>query len=165
MGGPVIASTRFNATTWEENVAWRRQWCGEGCAYGSSKRMGESIAIEAEVIVLEMHNDENRIKGIGVVRNKVYLKERCRIYKSDPNYNRYVYRGNVRIDRDDFTADEERIMAILDLALFKGSSHSKRGRGILRLPKRIVQTKSMNLPLFLEQIVRRVRCSGQTTHS
>lgn len=155
MGGPVIAATRFDTTTWDENVMWRRRHGCEGCIYGSSKRMGESIGAEATVIVLEMHNDEDRIKGIGLVRNKVYLKERCHIYESDPNYNRYVYRGAVRVDRDDLTVEEEKIIAILDLALFKTSGHSKRGRGIARLPTRIVETKSMNLPRFLEQIVRR----------
>ena len=155
MSIPLVSSTRFNTVTWEENVAWRREHGWEGAIYGSSKRMGETIGAEKEVIVLEMHNDENRIKGIGVVRNKVYTQERCRIYKSDPNYNRYIYRGKLRIDRDDLDAVDEKLMAILDLALFKGSAHSKRGRGILRLPDRIVKTKAFNLPRRIEEIVHR----------
>ena len=155
MSAPIIASTRFDSVTWEENVAWRRQQGWEGAIYGCPKRMGKTIGAELDVIVLEMHNDEDRIQGIGVVRNKVYLKERCRIYKSDPNYNRYIYRGSVRIDRDELNADDEKIMALLDLALFKTSAHSKRGRGISRLPDRIVNTKAFDLPRRIEAIVRR----------
>lgn len=154
---PIIASTRFNNTTWEENVAWRRQHGYEGAIYGSSKRMGETIGPEKEVIVLEMHNDENRVKGIGVVLNKVYLQERCNIYKSDRNYNRYIYRGNFRVDREELNEADEKIMAIMDIALFKGSAHSKRGRGILRLPDRIVNTKALDLPRRIEEIVLRHR--------
>ena len=120
--------------------------------------MGETIRPEANVIVLEMHNDENRIQGIGVVKNKVYTQERCRIYKSDQNYNRYIYRGNIRIDRDDLNAEDEKIMEILDIALFKGSAHSKRGRGILRLPDRIVNTKCMNLTKRIEELVQHYCC-------
>lgn len=156
MSRSVIASTRFNSTTWEENDAWRREHNWTGCIYGAPKRTGETIAAEVNVIVLEMHNDENRIKGIGLIRNKVHTKEKARIYKSDPNYNRYIYHGNVRVDRNDLTADEEKIIAVLDTALFKGATHSKRGRGIMKLPRKIIETKSMNLPLFLEKIIDRV---------
>jgi hypothetical protein len=155
MSTTVIASTRFNKTTWEENQTWRRKNGYEGAIYGSSKRMGETIGAEKEVIVLEMHNDEDRIQGIGVVRNKLYLQERCRIYKSDPNYNRYIYRGDFRVDREELNDADEKIIALLDLALFKTSAHSKRGRGISRLPDRIVKTKAFDLPRRIEEIVLR----------
>ena len=150
----VLATTRFNETTWDENVSWRRQHDWEGCIYGTSKRMGGTIPPEVDVIVLEMHNDENRIKGVGLVRNKVYTRERHRIYRSDPNYNRYIYLGHARIDRDELDADEEKIMGVLDLAVFKGATHLKRGHGIIRIPKNIVDTKCMNLPGFFETMFR-----------
>lgn len=150
----VIATTRFNHTTWEENLRWRQQNAIDGCIYGVPKRMTDSVVAEADVIVLEMHNDENRIRGIGLIQNKTYHKEPCRIYESDRNYNRYIYRGRIRIDRSQMDADEEKLMIVLDLALFTGRSHSKRGRGIMCLPKRLLETKSMDLPQRFEAILR-----------
>jgi len=153
----VLATTRFNETTWDENEFWRRRHGWEGCIYGTSKRMSETILPEVDVVVLEMHNDENKIKGIGLVANKVYTKERHCVYKSDPNYNRYIYLGKTRIDRDELDDEEDKIIRILDIAIFKGASHLKRGHGIIRLPKNIVETKSMNMPDFFEAMVKRHR--------
>ena len=160
MSNCIIASTRFNQTTWNENVEWRRKHNWNGCIYGTPKRTGETFPPEANVIVIEMHNDENRIKGIGLIENKIDTRNRAKIYNSDLNYNRYIYRGKLRVDRSEFTNKEEQIIAILDIALFKGATHSKRGRGILRVPRKIINTKSINLPLCFENIVKRTIISS-----
>ena len=113
--------------------------------------MGERIHLEADVYVLEMNNDENRIMGIGKAFNRPILKdkEKYKIY-SDRNYNRYIYSGNARIDRADMTPDEEKIMWVLDRLVFKGSRHLKRGHGVARMPSWI----SENRQLGLEQAIK-----------
>ena len=100
MGGFVIASTRFNTPTWEENVAWRRRRGWEGCIYGTPKRMGETIAAEAGVSFLRCTMIKIASKVSASFETRC-IRRRCRIYKSDPNYNRYIYRGGIRVDRDD----------------------------------------------------------------
>jgi hypothetical protein len=149
----IIATTRFNETTWNENVEWRRQNDWEGCIYGTPKRMGATIPPEVDVVVLEMHNDENRIKGVGLTQNKVFMREQHRIYNQG-NYNRYIYKGANRVDRDDMTNKEEKIMRVFDVLLFKGSRHLKRGHGIIRLPQRIVATKHIDVPEFFNTMIK-----------
>lgn len=46
-------------------------------------------------------------------------KKKFRVY-SNRYYNRFVYKSNTRIERDDFTPYEESIIAVLDTLLFKG---------------------------------------------
>jgi hypothetical protein len=111
----------------------------------------QSIKENEWIIVLEMHNDINKIIGLGLMRN-IPIKNN-KIY-SCGNYNRYTYEGRIRIDLsnvdtslssrgDDDTKDnvlttEERIVIrILELSLFYGQKHSKRAKGICELPSRI----------------------------
>ena len=111
----------------------------------------QSIKENEWIIVLEMHNDINKIIGLGLMRN-IPIKNN-NIY-SCGNYNRYTYEGRVRIDlsnvdttlssrgdddtKDDVLTTEERIVIrILELSLFYGQKHSKRAKGICELPSRI----------------------------
>jgi hypothetical protein len=98
----------------------------------------QSIKLNEWVIVLEMHNDINKIIGLGLMRN-IPIKNN-KIY-SCGNYNRFTYEGHIRIDlsNDDVLTTEERIVIrILELSLFYGQKHSKRAKGICELPSRII---------------------------
>ena len=97
------------------------------------------------MIVLEMHNDINRIIGLGLVRNAPL---KCNKIYSCGNYNRYTYEGRVRVDLSDdknlasaqafvLTEEERIVIRMLELSLFYGQAHSKRAKGICELPGRI----------------------------
>ena len=78
-----------------------------------------------------MNNDTNKIMGIGLVRNYINLKYKMCVYKSDTNYNRYVYNSAHRKDRSEIN---KKLLCALELILFKGSGHFKRGQGIITIP-------------------------------
>ena len=148
-----ICTTRFNWETLQQNCAWRRrQQKMHHCVYGSPTAMKHAIRENAWMIVLEMHNDINKIAGIGLVRNSpnlpqdsensVIINSKPRVYKCG-NYNRFIYQGAYRIDLLNnestltLTPEEQLVIRMLELALFYGPNHSKRGKGICELPKHV----------------------------
>jgi|TARA_B110000285_G_scaffold152873_1_gene170724 hypothetical protein len=139
----LIATTRFNAETWRENKRWRRENEWAGCIYGTQKKVSDKVMVNAPIFVIEMHNDQNRVKGIGFIQNKL-LTRRYKIY-GDYNYNFYTYKSEYRVDRRNMNFDERKIMRLFDILLFKGAKHLKRGQGILSIPKWIADTKHVNL--------------------
>lgn len=146
-----IATTRFNNETWEQNQLWRRQNGWEGCIYGTPMEMKEDVYKGALVIILEMNNDINKIMGLGVVKNRVATDKYYKIYKWG-NYNRYTYKSKYRIDRDEMDDEEEKLMKIFDVLLFKGSRHLKRGQGITCLPSWIMKNSHINFTTKLRDI-------------
>ena len=127
-----LTTTRFNNLTWSENEAYRQQNQKIGCIYPTTEPNGQTMPEEANLFVLEMNNEQNRIMGIGLVKNKpIYNK--YHVY-SDPKYNCYAYLGKNRIDRLQMTIDEERIMKVFDILCFKGSRHMKRLVGLKAFP-------------------------------
>ena len=63
---PYLASTRFNTETWKQNEKWRENNNYKGCVYGSPIRIKDDVPIGANIIILEMQNDINKIVGIGL---------------------------------------------------------------------------------------------------
>ena len=90
-----------------------------------------------------MHNDINKIKGIGLIRNAVVIKKYHKIY-SDGNYNRYTYKSKYRIDANTLDHEEKKIIEILEILVFKGSRHLKRGQGITSVPEWLSNNKHIN---------------------
>ena len=113
----VIATTRFNEKTWKENCLWREKNNWKGCIYGSPKQVSETISLFIPIFILEMHNDENIIQGVGLIKNAVSVDKYYKIY-SEGNYNRYTYKSEYRVDRNDMTEYEEKIMSIFDTLVF-----------------------------------------------
>jgi hypothetical protein len=90
--------------------------------------MPTTVPHMALVFVIEMNNDTNSIEGIGVIRNYINRKYNTCIYKSDHNYNRYIYNSAYRKNIDEI--ENKKVIEILELMLFYGSRHYKRGQGI-----------------------------------
>ena len=134
----VLATTRFNSHTWNENKRWRDTHGMKGCIYGTPFQIGPKILLESTVYILEMHNDENKIKGVGMIINIPNVNKYHNIY-SNKNYNRYTYKSEYRIDRDDMSPSELTVIKILDVLLFTTSRHLKRGSGITSVPTRIME--------------------------
>jgi hypothetical protein len=128
----IIVTTRFNNKTWEENTRFRNTHSMIGCIYPSPEMNSREITENAYLFVLEMNNDENKIMGIGIVKNHpIYNK--YAVY-SNQNYNRFTYLGKLRIDRTSMDEMEENIMKVFDILCFKGSRHMKRLQGIKAFP-------------------------------
>jgi hypothetical protein len=150
-----LATTRFNNQTWNELQQWltKNEWTG--CIYGSPIQVKESIT--NTMIVLEMHNDENRIKAISLVsKHAVYSDKAHQIYK-DRNYNRYIYKSPYRLVLDTITLTpfEEKIITILNQLLFKGACHLKRAQGITAMPTWIMKNRYIDFIKYFKLLLAR----------
>ena len=77
---PPLACTRFNNKTWQEYQDWKNanQQAYEHiykrplkCIYGAPREISnKKIPPQAQILVIEMNNDENRIMGIGEIINQ-----------------------------------------------------------------------------------------------
>ena len=169
-----ICTTRFNTETLQQNFAWRRRHQKlDECVYGSPIPVKHAVRGSAWMIVLEMQNDANKIVGIGLVKNSPNLPivpivpivpiPKCGGVALKPsvyncgNYNRFIYQGAYRIDllsnELELTREEQLVIKILELALFYGPHHSKRGKGICELPKHVASL--YDFKECLKQLVQR----------
>jgi hypothetical protein len=127
----LIATTRFNDKTYEENRNFQQE--EYPCIYNCNKPVSQYISSKLDIYVLEMNNDKNCIMGIGVIRNDpIYNKYKIH---DEEKYNIFSYVGKDRIDRSDFTKEEERMIKVFDILCFTGKRHSKRLVGIKCFPK------------------------------
>lgn len=146
-----IATTRFNQDTWQQNKEWRESHKWSGCVYGSPVRIADKYTPNASMFVLEMNNDKNKIQGIGFIKNKNHIGKYHKIYK-DGNYNRYIYKSSRRVDRKNLDREQKKTIRILDILLFKGSRHLKRGQGIIVVPEWISENKHILFIPFFKKI-------------
>lgn len=133
----MLASTRFNNDTWNENQRFREKNNLHGCIYCSPQTMSAKIEWGSIVFIVEMNNSTNEIEGIGIVKNKP-ITERGGIYET-LNFNRYVFIGEYRINRDVLIRYQPKIVEALDHILFKEKTHLKRGCGITRIPEKLLK--------------------------
>jgi len=130
-----LLTTRFNNYTFNENKIFKQKHNFEGCIYNVPQEISPKIPILSKVFVFEMNNEENKIMGIGYLKNKPNFRKRRIIY-SDNNYNRYSYIGKYRIDRKELYKDEKEFLKIIEDLVFKGSDHIKRGQGFISIPEK-----------------------------
>jgi lipopolysaccharide export LptBFGC system permease protein LptF len=148
-----LAATRFNELTWQENINWRKKNNHTGCIYGTPSELKSNINTVDTIFVLEMHNTENKIKGIGIIHNQLARDKNYYIY-SDGNYNRYTYQSAYRIDINDLTGYNKAIVEVFDILLFKTKKHIKRAQGITELPTWILTNKHFNFIQFFRDLFR-----------
>jgi hypothetical protein len=151
----MITTTRFSNETWRQNMEYRKRYQFKGCIYGSSTKISEKIIpFGVDVFVIEMNNTLNRIEGIGRIRNRIDYdnddndKTPFKIYEKQTtmhfNFNKIVYRGRVRINRDYIEEENPELLEILDHILFKGKTHVKRGIRITRFPPKLFTHEKCN---------------------
>lgn len=146
-----ITVTRFNKNTFEENKNFRIN-NSINCIYSIPIKICDKILPNEKIIVIEMNNTKNKIEGFGIIKNKLDLQNKYKIY-NDNNYNRYTYKSNYRIDIEDLTSYELFIIKELENLLFKTRSHCKRGQGIQKLPSHITfKNYKFNYIRFLNEI-------------
>jgi hypothetical protein len=127
----------------------------QGSIYCTPIKPKESI--RDTMIVLEMHNDENQIKAISIVKKRVVpYDKRPKIYQ-DSNYTRYIYKSPYRLvfGEIELTAMEKLIIAILNELLFKGACHSKRCNGITEMPIWIMRNKRIDFLAYFRALLKR----------
>tara|TARA_E500000178_G_C16948447_1_gene719995 strand:- start:500 stop:982 length:483 start_codon:yes stop_codon:yes gene_type:complete len=145
-----IATTRFNNVTFMENSRWREKNNWKGCIYPVPKQISNNFLLNELIFILEMNNDSNKIKGVGLIKNRI-SKKKYKIY-SMQNYNRYIYKSIYRIDRKEMTHEEKKVLRILDFLVFKGKTHLKRGQGIIFIPKWIKNNNKINFVNLLKNL-------------
>jgi len=145
-----IASTRFNNDTLSQNMAYRQK-TGEISIYGTGFQINVKYSIGCVLFVFEMNNDENRIEGIGVITNNTVFDKRHKIY-NDSNYNRFIYRGNYWLSRQQILENDPEIVEIFDKMLFKGKSHLKRQSGITVVTEKLALKWKYDLDILKRQI-------------
>jgi hypothetical protein len=128
-----LATTRFTNATWDENCAYRAKLPADTsvkCIYLSQFAMDARIPKKANILVVEMNNETNRILGLGWIQN-LPISQKYRVYSKE-EYNRYAFVGKYRLDRTEITDRE--LLAKLEQYCFYGKGHQKRLRGITRIP-------------------------------
>lgn len=146
-----IAATRFNNETYAANMSYRKK-TGSPVIYGSSIQIQVKYDPGSIIFVIEMNNEENRIEGIGLIRNTQVTDKRHNIY-SNSDYNRFIYRGDYWLSRKQLEEIDAELVEICDLVLFKGKSHLKRQSGISVLTKQLFT----NWDYSLQQMKSKVR--------
>ena len=150
-----LLTSRFTNDTWNENEMYRKKHKEIACVYCSPDPITVTIPKDSIIFILEMNNDENKILGIGMIRNNPFVN-RYSVY-NEGNYNRYVYVGKNRIDRLEMTEEEERIMKVFDILCFTGNKHMKRGRGLKSFPVDMLYrcSKTLDLVKFIRDMFKR----------
>ena len=137
-----VASTRFNQQTWNENSSYRERKMFEGCIYCAPLQLSSKIPVNSLVFVLEMNNTSNKIEGIGLIKN-FYQSKKHFVY-DERNYNRYVYKSNYRINREELYRFNSTLVNAFEYILFKGKTHLKRGSGITSIPEKLLKHSSFD---------------------
>ena len=130
-----LASTRFNCKSYQENINYRIK-NGIQVIYGSSFKIRDIYSPGSLIFVAEMNNETNKVEGIGLIKNLLVSDKNYRIY-DDILYNRYIYRGNYWLSRNQIDELDPEIIEIFDNILFKGKSNMKRMSGITVLTKKL----------------------------
>ena len=150
-----LTTTRFNTETWNDRERWLAQNNWTGAIYGTPRQATQWIY--GTMLVLEMHNDENQIKAIGLVKAQARSTDKAHQIYGDRNYNRYIYKSNYRLvfDQIELLPIEKKIIAIFNQLLFKGACHLKRGQGIMAVPPWIMQNKFVDFLKYFKAIFAR----------
>lgn len=149
-----LMTSRFNNKSFSEMREYCRDSKSAKVVYGTPKEITMYVPRNAIMFILEMNNDENRIMGVGLVKNNPYPNKHV-IYE-DGNWNRYNFMGKHRIDRDELTEDEEWIFKALDIICFTGCRHQKRNQGITIFPPDMIERckKRMDLVQFVANMFK-----------
>jgi hypothetical protein len=149
-----LASTRFNNTTFNENKLFKNKNKIDGVIYGSNLRIKENYDKGVLLFIFEMNNETNKIEGVGIVRNNLVSDKKYNIY-SNMDYNRYIYKGEYYLSREEIVRLNEDYITKIENILFKGKSHLKRQSGISILTEKLLCNWNYQLDEF-KQIIKNI---------
>lgn len=157
-----IASTRFNNSTLAENLEYRIK-TNNACIYCSPQRMSPKIKTDSLVFIVEMNNELNQIEGIGLIKNTIQHDKYFKVYQ-DCNFNRYVFKGKYRINREELIRYNSKMVEILDNILFKGKTHLKRGSGITTITDKLLKNERCE-KLDIKSIIKEIFINNFNTEN
>lgn len=131
-----VVTGRFNNETRDKNYEYRKKYDYK-CIYCVPQELSPKISYGLPVFVIEMNNSVNKIEGIGLIKNKPEFDKYYKVH-TDGNTNRYTYIGKYFMDRDLIYRYNSRLVDILEVILFKGKTHSKRGLGLTCIPEKVL---------------------------
>jgi hypothetical protein len=139
----LIASTRFDNNTLQQNLKYKEDHDVRGCIYGERIPIKSQVPLNTPLYVIEMNNSTNKIEGIGLIKNNFATDKYYKIYdKAGADFNRYVYKGDYRLTREELVVINDKLVDCVEQMCFKGKTHLKRLPGIT-----IVSNKSLSLPV------------------
>ena len=134
-----VVTSRFNNQTRDANYAYRSRK-GFACMYCEPLELSPKIPYNTPVFVIEMNNSTNKIEGIGFIHNKPEITKYYKVHE-DSNTNRFTYIGKYFMSRELIDEHNPLLVYILEEMLFKGYTHSKRGRGLTLIPENLVKAE------------------------
>jgi hypothetical protein len=132
-----VVTGRFNTETLNSNYEYRKKY-GFKCLYCCPSELSPKILYDSPVFVIEMNNSTNKIEGVGLIKNRIQTNKYYKVH-NDGNTNRYIYIGNYFIDRETLETYNPRLVYVLEIVLFKGKTHSKRGSGLTIIPEKVLK--------------------------
>ena len=145
-----LACTRFNNTTYAENTNYRNKH-NEIAIYGTTLKIRDIYNVGTLIFIVEMNNDQNKIEGIGLIKNLLVCDKRHKIYDND-EYNRYIYKGKYWLSRTQINNVNEKITEMFENALFKGKSHLKCRMGITIITERLFAHWNYDLQILKNMV-------------
>jgi hypothetical protein len=137
----LIASTRFNNETLEQNQKYKDENGITGFIYCQRIRIKEQVPLNSLLYLVEMNNSTNQILGIALIKNAIATDKYYRVYSSS-DFNRYIYKADHRFSRDELVVLNIDLVLALEQICFKGKTHLKRIPGIS-----IISDKLLSLPV------------------
>ncbi len=150
-----LLTSRFNTDTWRENEEYRQRMGIAGCIYGAPLQVTHKINLMSSAYVIEMNNDTNKIEGIGAIRVYPSFSDPKSVY-NNKNYNRYVYSGKYRLDRETLVRHNERLIDAIECLVFTGKTHMKRGAGLTTMSKKLLRDKRKPSDVHLLSDIRKI---------
>mgnify|MGYP006971788898 CR=1 FL=1 len=132
-----IVTSRFNNETRDANYVYRQKH-NFACMYCSPLELSPKIPYNTPVFVIEMNNSTNKIEGIGLIKNKLETGKYYKVHE-DGNNNRYIYVGNYYVERNIVEDYNSPLLYALEVILFTGYTHSKRGPGLTIIPHKATE--------------------------
>lgn len=147
-----IGVTRFTDDTYNENQEWKKRKQYTGCVYGLDREISMlDFNYLKEIYTIDIRCSPNtkksppHIYGIGKIKCVTKYEWRSRIY-TNHEFNRFVYKGDKYLSREELVVNNENKETIenLEKLLCTGAGHFKRGDGISKLSYERIMTFDPN---------------------
>ena len=85
-----LACISFNNKTYNENMCYRNKYNNK-VIYGSMLKIREIYPKESLIFIAEMNNSENKIEGIGLIKNILVYNRKHKIHENNVKTHFLLY--------------------------------------------------------------------------
>ena len=159
-----VHTTRFNNNTYFELVRYKQNVSNSTDSpmsiYGVPYPMSPDIEIFKYLFILEMNNTNDKIMGIGLIKNILAKEQNIQIFNQTER-NKFIYKSNFHVPLIDIHTSDyfhnipsqfiQFIQKVVEPKCFLGKSHLKRGGSFTRFPIKLLNRNFiiMLLKLFI----------------